>query len=131
MKVRKIYMKTHLNEGKEINMFSHDHRLNPRVPHPTAFDGIKPLFMECSCRRSRCVLGLIWRPMTHQFAGSSKIRTIASLKKSMSLVEWSVENSKDLLLQYYHWLEPISNYEALSGEKVADIVKIILLFKMS
>ena len=29
-------------------MFSHDHSPNPRVPHPTAFDGVKPSFMEWS-----------------------------------------------------------------------------------
>ena len=29
-------------------MFSHDRRLNPRVPHPTAFDGVKPSLMEWS-----------------------------------------------------------------------------------
>ena len=29
-------------------MFSRDHRLNPPVPHPAAFDGVKPSFMEWS-----------------------------------------------------------------------------------
>ena len=38
----------HLKEGMEVNMFAHDHRLNPRVPQPTSFDGVKPSFMEWS-----------------------------------------------------------------------------------
>ena len=29
-------------------MLAHDHRLNPRVPQPTSFDGVKPSFMEWS-----------------------------------------------------------------------------------
>ena len=38
----------HLKKGTEINMFSHDHRLNLRIPHPTSFDGVKPSFMGWS-----------------------------------------------------------------------------------
>ena len=38
----------HLKEGREVNTFSHDHRLEPRVPHMTAFAGVKPSFMEWS-----------------------------------------------------------------------------------
>ena len=35
-------------EGAEVNMCAHDHRLNPRVPQPTSFDGIEPSFIEWS-----------------------------------------------------------------------------------
>ena len=33
---------------------------------------------------------------------------------------------KDVIQQYYHWLELISKYETLSGEKITDRVKITL-----
>ena len=36
-------------------MFSHDHRLNPRVLAPTAFDGVKPSFMEWSKEMIVCL----------------------------------------------------------------------------
>ena len=39
------------------------------------------------------------------------------------------EKSKDVIQQYYHWLELISNfskYEAVSSEKISDTVKITL-----
>ena len=48
------------------------------------------------------------------------------LKQIMSPVEWSAEKSKDVIQQYYHWLEPISKYEAVSSEKISDTVKIAL-----
>ena len=48
------------------------------------------------------------------------------LKQIMSPVEWNVEKSKDALQQYYHWLELISKYEALSGVKFTNAVKITL-----
>ena len=32
----------------DVNMFAHDPRLNPKVPQPTSFDGIKPSFLEWS-----------------------------------------------------------------------------------
>ena len=38
----------HLKRRAEVNMFSHDHRLHPRVPQPTSFDGVKPSFVEWS-----------------------------------------------------------------------------------
>ena len=41
-------------------------------------------------------------------------------------VEWNVEKSKDVTQQYHHWLELISKYEALNGEKVSDTIKITL-----
>ena len=37
----------HLQEGADINMFAHDHRV-PRVPQPTSFDGVKPSLLEWS-----------------------------------------------------------------------------------
>ena len=36
-----------LQEGADINMLAHDHRV-PRVPQPTSFDGVKPSFLEWS-----------------------------------------------------------------------------------
>ena len=47
-KERRCQWDLHLKEGAEINTFVHDHRLNPRVPQPTSFDGVKPSFMEWS-----------------------------------------------------------------------------------
>ena len=44
----------------------------------------------------------------------------------MSPVEWTVEKSKDVSQQCYHWLEVTSKHEILSGEKVSDTVKITL-----
>ena len=44
----------------------------------------------------------------------------------MSPVEWNAEKSKDVIQQYYHWLELISKYEANSSEKISDTVKITL-----
>ena len=41
-------MESSSKEGAEANMFAHDRRLNPRVPQPTSFDGVKPSFMEWS-----------------------------------------------------------------------------------
>ena len=64
--------------------------------------------------------------MTRQFARSSKPRTVSLLKQIMSAVEWNVAKSKDVIQQCYHWLELISKYEALSGEKITDRVKITL-----
>ena len=65
--------------------------------------------------------------MTYQFAGSAKTMTVSLLKQIMSLVDWNVVKSKDVFRQCYHyWQECIAKYEALSGEKVTDIVKIAL-----
>ena len=44
----------------------------------------------------------------------------------MPPVEWNAEKSKDVIQQYYHWLELISKYEAISSEKITDTVKITL-----
>ena len=44
----------------------------------------------------------------------------------MSPVEWNAEKSKDVIQQYYHWLELISKHEAISSEKISDTVKITL-----
>ena len=38
----------HLKEGLEVDMISHDHWLNPVVPHPTWLEGVKSSFMEWS-----------------------------------------------------------------------------------
>ena len=56
--------------------------------------------------------------------GSAKTRTVSLLKQIMSPVEWNAEKSKDVIQQYYHWLELISKYEAISSEKITDTVKI-------
>ena len=45
---RRFKWNHHFKEGAEVNMFTHDHRLNPKVPQPTSFDGVKPSFMEWS-----------------------------------------------------------------------------------
>ena len=73
------------------------------------------------------VTGLeIWRQMSIHFAGSAKTRTVSLLKQIMSPVEWNAEKSKDVIQQYYRWLELISKYEAISSEKITDTVKITL-----
>ena len=37
-----------ISKKTKTNTFSHDHRLNPRIPRPTSFNGVKPSFMEWS-----------------------------------------------------------------------------------
>ena len=64
--------------------------------------------------------------MSVHFAGSAKTRTVSFLKQIMSPVGWNAEKSKDVIQQYYHWLELISKYEAISSEKISDTVKITL-----
>ena len=64
--------------------------------------------------------------MSIHFAGSAKTRTVSLLKQITSPVEWSAGKSKDVIRQYYHWLELISKYEAISLEKISDTVKITL-----
>ena len=64
--------------------------------------------------------------MSIHFAGSAKTRTVSLLEQIMSPVEWNAEKSKDVIQQYYHWLELISKYEAISSEKISDTVKITL-----
>ena len=83
--------------------------------------------MRTSDSDSGAVTGLeIWRQMSIHFAGSAKTRTVSLLKQIMSPVEWNAEKSKDVIQQYYHWLELISKYEAISSEKISDTVKITL-----
>ena len=171
---RKTKWDLHLKEGAELNMFSHDHRLNPRVPQPTSFDGVKPSFTERQkSQRS-------WQPLTMRKIGAEEsiiaqsgfpfaIHSVscdfrrpkrhgqkhhANVKLSLRRSHWTgdlasndssvcrvienqdgliaqadhvtcwveVEKSKDVLQQYYHWMELISKYEALSGEKTTDAV---------
>ena len=38
----------HLKGGSQVNVFSRDHRLNPRLPSPTSFDKVEPSFLEWS-----------------------------------------------------------------------------------
>ena len=45
---RKKTFNHHLKEGREVNTFSHDHRLEPRLPYMIALAGVKPSFMEWS-----------------------------------------------------------------------------------
>ena len=40
--------KSRLQEESDIKMFSSDPRLNPRLPSPTSFDGVKPSYVEWS-----------------------------------------------------------------------------------
>ena len=37
-----------LQEGPDIKMFSNDPKLNPRLPSPASFDGVKPSYVEWS-----------------------------------------------------------------------------------
>ena len=53
-------------------------------------------------------------------------RTVTLLKQIMQPVKWNSEKSKDVLQQYHHWLTRISKYEAISGDKVNDTIKITL-----
>ena len=83
--------------------------------------------MRTSDSDSGAIAGLeIWRQMSIHFAGSAKTRTVSLLKKIMSPVEWNAEKSKDVIQQYYHWLELNSKYEAISSEKITDTVEITL-----
>ena len=40
--------KSRLQEESDIKMFSNDPKLNPRLPSPTSFDGVKPSYVEWS-----------------------------------------------------------------------------------
>ena len=40
--------KSRLQEESDIKMFSSDPKLNPRLPSPTSFDGVKPSYVEWS-----------------------------------------------------------------------------------
>ena len=83
--------------------------------------------MRTSDSDSGAVTGLeIWRQMSIHFAGSAKTPTVSILKQIMSPVEWNAEKSKDVIQQYYHGLELISKYVAISSEKITDTVKITL-----
>ena len=76
------------------------------------------------------VIGLdIWRQITHQFAGSSKTRSVSLIKQIMSLAECNVDKSNDVLQQGDRWLECISKYEVVTGEKVTDTVKITFVLQ--
>ena len=86
-----------------------------------------PNVMRTSDSDSGSVTGLeIWRHISIHFAGSAKTWPVSLLKQIMSPVEWNAEKSKDVIQQYYHWLELISKYEAISSEKITDTVKITL-----
>ena len=57
---------------------------------------------------------------------SQELGQCHSSNRSCHRVEWNAEKSKDVIEQYYHWLELISKYEAISSEKISDTVKITL-----
>ena len=40
--------KSRLQEESDLKMFSNDPKLNPRLPSPTSFDGVKPSYVEWS-----------------------------------------------------------------------------------
>ena len=42
------YWSSRLHEEPDIKMFSNDPKLNPRLPSPTSFDGVKPSYVEWS-----------------------------------------------------------------------------------
>ena len=48
------------------------------------------------------------------------------LKQIMPPVEWPSEKFKDVGQRHHHWLDLVSKYEALCGEKVTDTVRITL-----
>ena len=62
----------------------------------------------------------------NSLCGVSETRTVSLLKQTMSPVEWNAQKSKDVIQQCYHWLELVSKYEAVSSEKISDI---LVLFK--
>ena len=65
--------------------------------------------MRISYSDSGAVTGLeVWRQVTHPFAWSLKTRTRLLPKQIMSPVEWNFKKLKDVLQQYFHWLELIS-----------------------
>ena len=59
----------------------------------------------------------IWRHMRHRCAGSAKTRTVSLLKQIMSPAESNVEESKDVIQQYYHWLKLISKYDQSAAKR--------------
>ena len=116
-------------EQKKSALLKADFFLRYTLLHATSGDPnvMVRRIMKISESDSGAVTGLeIWRQMSIHFAGSAKTRTVSFLKQIMSLVEWSAEKLKDVIQQYYHWLELISKYEAISSEKITDTVKITL-----
>ena len=116
-------------EQKKSALLKADFFLRYTLLHATSGDPnvMVRRIMRTSDSDSGSVTGLeIWRQMSIHFAGSAKTRTVSLLKQIMSPVEWNAEKSKDVIQQYYHWLELISKYEAISSEKISDTVKITL-----
>ena len=116
-------------EQKKSALLKADFFLRYTLLHATSGDPnvMVRRIMRTSDSDSGAVTGLeIWRQMSIHFAGSAKTRTASLLKQIMSPVEWNTEKSKDVIQQYYHWLELISKYEAISSEKITDTVKITL-----
>ena len=119
-------------EQKKSALLKADFFLRYTLLHATSGDPnvMVRRIMRTSDSDSGAVTGLeIWRQMSIHFApfaGSAKTRTVSLLKQIMSPVEWNAEKSKDVIQQYYHWLELISKYEAISSEKITDTVKITL-----
>ena len=116
-------------EQKKSALLKADFFLRYTLLHATSGDPnvMVRRIMRTSDSDSGAVTGLeIWRQMSIHFAGSAKTRTVSLLKQIMSPVEWNAEKSKDVIQQYYHWLELISKYEAISSEKISDTVKITL-----
>ena len=117
-------------EQKKSALLKADFFLRYTLLHATSGDPnvMVRRIMRTSDSDSGSVTGLeIWRQMSIHFAGSAKTRTVSFLKQIMSPVEWNAEKSKDVIQQYYyHWLELISKYEAISSEKITDTVKITL-----
>ena len=116
-------------EQKKSALLKADFFLRYTLLHATSGDPnvMVRRIMRTSDSDSGAVTGLeIWRQMSTHFAGSAKTRTVSLLKQIMSPVEWNAEKSKDVIQQYYHWLELISKYEAISSEKISDTVKITL-----
>ena len=71
-------MEFHLKEGAEINMFVHDHRLNPKVPQPISFDGVKFMLLFTAAASSKDVImftGVLSDLVEHQKREADNIQT--------------------------------------------------------
>ena len=121
-------------EQKKSALLKADFFLRYTLLHATSGDPnvMVRRIMRTSDSDSGAVTGLeIWRQMSIHFAGSAKTRTVALLKQIMSPVEWNAEKSKDVIQQYFHWLELISKHEAVSSERSQTQSRSHLRFRMS
>ena len=69
-----------LQEESDIKMFTNDPKLNPRLPSPTSFDGVKPSHVE-NC--SRISQSLTIKSSSRSF-WQSEVTTTSSQRRSLS-----------------------------------------------